>query len=124
MAIVIGLRTFGRVDSTEEGLRVVTRFFHVCYVPLVPLASFVLLPESDAGLPIPMSGKSVLFAYLRGGLAVATFLSVIDALTSHGDSARAFLFVALFAAIFAASYPLSRASKARREELLRLLTVE
>ncbi len=45
----------------------VTRFFHVCYVPLVPLASFVLLPESDAGLPTALSGKSVLFAYLRGG---------------------------------------------------------
>jgi len=119
--IVFGMRTFGRVDATEEGLRVVTRFFHISFVPLVPLGSFVLLPGSDAGVAIPLSGKSVLFAYLRGALFVGALFSVVDLLATHGETTVPIVALVFAAALFAGSYPLSKASKARREELLRFL---
>jgi hypothetical protein len=61
--IVGGLRLCGRVDETRAGY-VVTRFFHIWFVPLVPLSSWFV---SAAGtVPIPLSLRSLIAAYARG----------------------------------------------------------
>lgn len=121
MRIVFGVRTFGRVDATD-GFRVVTRFFHFSYLPLFPIGgeSILLFPNTDDGVRIPMSGKSVLFAYLRGALAVGTVVSIIDALSSGASSGP--IYAVLCALAFGLSYPLSRPSAARKQALLSQLS--
>ncbi len=120
LRILFGVRTFGRVDGSD-GFRVVTRFFHISYFPLIPLggAGFLLFPGSDDGISIPLSGKSVLFAYLRGALALGAVIGLIDVLSTSSKNETGFLPVLGCAVAFGLSYPLSRPSAARKEALLR-----
>lgn len=70
--IVYGTRHYGKVDrlglDAKGGPYVATRFAHVYFLPLIPLGSTLVLAESGngvEGLKLSLSGKSVLFAYLR-----------------------------------------------------------
>lgn len=76
--IVIGLRHLGRTDEVSGLFHVETLFFHFNFIPLVPLESFLILdarrssavgqPQRRGGrlaLPIPLSGKSIIVAWIR-----------------------------------------------------------
>ncbi len=87
--IVFGTRFYGNVDRLPGLCYVVTRFVHIWFVPLIPTASYLVLEGTESGgnfrgVPISMSGKSVVNAWLRaavslgilGGL-IGTFVSLI-----------------------------------------------
>ncbi len=83
--IIFGFRHFGKVDEIEGLGHVRTRFFHIWFIPLIPFGSVFVLGEEGGqlqGMGIPMSGKSVLAAYVRCGLFFA--LLGLVALTVFG----------------------------------------
>ena len=82
MVIVWGSVNAGKVDEVPGGMfHVVTRFGHVYYVPMIPLGSFIVLEKmSDGsfnGAPIPLSFKSILAGWIRGGSIVAMIGAVV-----------------------------------------------
>jgi hypothetical protein len=82
---VYGEHLFGRVQHVPGLFSVSTMFFHVNYVPLAPLRSYVVLDGSERGnafqgVRIPLSFKSVLAGYLRGWLGtIAIFTGIVAA---------------------------------------------
>ena len=65
---IFGTRLFGKVDAVPGLGHVATKFFHINFLPLIPLEGwFVLGQEGNQwrGRAIPMSGKSVLTAWMR-----------------------------------------------------------
>ena len=82
MVIVWGTINAGKVDEVPGKLfHVVTRFGHVYYIPLIPTGSYVVLQETAdggfQGAPIPLSFKSILAGWIRGGSIVAILISVV-----------------------------------------------
>jgi hypothetical protein len=68
MIVIYGTRCYGRVDA-HGGQHHQTRFFHIYYVPLIPVES-VWVTDSDSegryrGHDVRMSGRSVLAGYAR-----------------------------------------------------------
>lgn len=63
MIVIYGHRTYGAVDE-QGGQYAVTRFAHIYYMPLFPTSS-MWMTGPERGIPIKMSGKSVLAAYAR-----------------------------------------------------------
>lgn len=76
MYIVLGSSKYGKTDQLPGLFYVVTEFFHVYYVPLIPLHSVVMLEGSGEKIykKIPMAWKSVLVTYLRGLVGVGAFV--------------------------------------------------
>ncbi|MGE3805363.1 MAG: hypothetical protein AB7K24_11880 [Gemmataceae bacterium] len=76
-----GTNHYGKVDQVPGLFHVKTKFFHVHFIPLIPLGSYLLFdsnPENAEGIPIGWSWKSVLFAWLRATLLLTgAFLSLI-----------------------------------------------
>ena len=84
MIIIWGQRLCGKVDEVPGLFYVRTRFFHVYYIPLIPLQTFIILAGSETGSgfkgkPVSMSFKSVLFGWLRGGCVVGAIVGTIGA---------------------------------------------
>jgi hypothetical protein len=74
-----GQHLFGQVDRVPGVFYVSTMFWHVNFLPLVPLRSHVVLEgtekdEGFQGVRIPLNLKSVLTGYLRGIFAAAALL--------------------------------------------------
>ncbi len=72
MIIIWGTRMAGTCDRVGKMFYVRSRFFHVWYIPLIPVATYVVIHGSEGGSgfqgkQIPMSGKSILFGWLRTG---------------------------------------------------------
>jgi hypothetical protein len=92
MFFVYGSRFMGKVDEVPGLFHVATKFAHVNYIPLIPLESYVIVARTSKGIrgvQIALSGKSVLFAYLRGisfcvALAAA-FWAIIDYMGRGSD---------------------------------------
>jgi len=63
---------------------VMTQFGHVYYIPLIPTGSFVVLEQTAdggfRGAPIPLSFKSILAGWIRGGSIVAILGSIVATL--------------------------------------------
>jgi hypothetical protein len=88
MVIVWGSRMYGKVDVVPGLFHVATRFGHVYYLPLIPTQSFVVLGQQGdqfTGVPIPLSGKSILLAWVRAILVVAFISATIAALVNLQD---------------------------------------
>ncbi|HEX2689000.1 MAG TPA: hypothetical protein VHN14_20400 [Kofleriaceae bacterium] len=67
MIVIYGTRFYGQVDS-YGGQRQLTKFFHIYYVPLIPVETLWVTRELDQGYSghaVQMSGKSVLAGYAR-----------------------------------------------------------
>jgi hypothetical protein len=67
MIVIYGTRFYGEVDS-HGGQRQLTKFFHIYYVPLVPVGTLWVTRDVDNGYnghPVRMSGRSVLAGYAR-----------------------------------------------------------
>ena len=87
MLLVWGTRAYGRVDGFERQFAV-TQFFHVWFLPVIPLGSTWVtedLGDRINGHAIRLSGKSLAAAYLRtwgllGGALAATIGVVSGAL--------------------------------------------
>ncbi len=84
MLIVWGQRMYGRVDRFA-GSYVATRFFHIYYLPLIPLSSWLVLEDQSEGrflgLQVPMQGRSVLSAWGRV-LSIVLLLGSLPALVN------------------------------------------
>ncbi|HYV45977.1 MAG TPA: hypothetical protein VFA20_14005 [Myxococcaceae bacterium] len=77
---IFGTRLFGKVDAVPGLGHVATKFFHINFLPLIPLEGWFVLSQDGSqwrGTTIPMSGKSVLTAWMRFGLFVAGVLMTL-----------------------------------------------
>jgi hypothetical protein len=132
MVIIWGSVNAGKVDEVPGGMfHVVTRFGHLYYVPLIPMGSFIVLEKmSDGsfnGAPIPMSFKSILAGWIRGGSIVAmigavigTFFMVMDQNAPLFVRALPLLIFLLAAAALFASYKLKMFTEASYERAIEL----
>jgi hypothetical protein len=81
MFIVSGTTNAGKVDQVLDLMHVVTQFWHLYYVPLIPTNSIVVLGQDSAGelqgVIIPISVKSMLVGWLRAGCVVAMIAAVV-----------------------------------------------
>ena len=86
---VFGTQNYGKVDRIPGVGHVCTQFFHINFVPLCPVRSFFIFEgvgSGDVGVSIPWSPKSILVAWLRGGLVVGAFAAAIFGLVRFTDS--------------------------------------
>jgi len=105
MVIVYGTRFYGKVKACGSSF-LGTQFFHIYYVPLIPIATHLILEEnaggSFKGIKSAMSGKSVFAAYLRvwGPLAVLVALGIgISGIDDLSDDGVAMAIVGVFTAV-------------------------
>lgn len=106
MVIISGTRMAGKVDAVPRVGYVSTRFFHLYWVPLIPLQSFLVFSEDGDnvnGVPIRLNLKSVIVGWLRGGswlaMLVAPFLAVLTYLDHHPAHAAVALGIWVLAAL-------------------------
>lgn len=101
---------FGKVDEVPGLFHVATRFGHVNYVPLAPSQSFVVLnmPVEGGtrgafrGVPIRMSRKSVIVAWLRAVAVVGELVALgfaIYAWCDHRDASIPLVLAAMAAIV-------------------------
>lgn len=106
MFIIWGQRMYGRVDRFA-GSYVATRFFHIYYVPLIPLSSWLVLEdqgkEGFRGMQVPMQGRSVLLAWARIGTLLMLLGSIPAIFSVAAQSAGAAATTALVTAGIAAA---------------------
>ena len=92
---VLGTRLFGGTDTVPGLFHVATKFFHINFLPLVPLSSYLVLKRRGTfthqlgwgnnafqGIEIPMSGKSVALGYIRA-LATIGIIVADDTNVDH-----------------------------------------
>lgn len=121
MVVVYGTRLFGKVDTLDDtGVHVATKFFHISWIPLIPLGSFLVIEDTGdrhRGASVPLSFKSVLVAYLRAacipfGVGAGVVLCIQE------EWLFGVPLGALSLGFFIASYWIFVARGARRAELL------
>lgn len=131
--IVFGTRLYGYCDNVEGEFHVATKFFHVWFVPLIPVGSYVVLSEdgnSWRGVKIGFNLKSLLFAWARAGMVLSLLGGLIGgiALLVEGEivAGVAVLFGALLCggALFVSYKLLGNASPARAQELVAMLKAQ
>src|SRR5688572_32226032 len=78
MVIISGVRFAGKVDAVPRVGHVATRFFHVYWIPLIPVGTYLVTEEKGddfKGFLLPLNAKSIFIGYVRTlawiGLAVA-----------------------------------------------------
>lgn len=77
--IVFGTRMFGDVSNVPDLFYVGTRFFHIWYIPLIPVGSFLVLEDTDAGfrgVPIGLSFRSIFTAWFRTFFVLLALLCI------------------------------------------------
>lgn len=130
--IPFGIARFGRCDSIRGLGYVVTRFFHISYVPIIPLGSdFILRTESnspDVEAEVPLNGKSVVLAFgrlfLLAALAICACLVILEFLDHRPRPAIPIAFCTLEVLLLVLSYlvrGIGRATIHRARELGKLL---
>src|SRR5262249_19842465 len=82
MFLVLGTSHYGKVDRVPNLCHVSTRFFHVNYLPLFPLESYIVLAGSEEGsdfrgVRTSLSPKSVLFRWARAALILAALAGAV-----------------------------------------------
>lgn len=72
----------GKTDRVKGLFYVATRFVHIFLIPIFPQASYCILDQGTGlkGVQIPLSGKSILFAYLRGWIGMLGSLALLGLL--------------------------------------------
>jgi hypothetical protein len=87
--IIFGTRLLGKVDKVPGSFYVATKFFHINFIPLIPIESWIVTWRTGFGLRgkwggvrIPLDGKSILVAWLRcllmSGALAGGCLAMID----------------------------------------------
>jgi len=114
--IVFGVRLFGKTEIVPGVFFIATRFFHICFIPLLPMQSFVILADGEGAALPSLHWGSISMAWLRGLLflgAVVLGFMAWDKLEQQASIAqvRPMLLLALgCAAGFFGSYRLARAT--------------
>ncbi|MEH2050689.1 hypothetical protein [Nostoc sp.] len=106
--IPIGTKTFGAIKAIES-TPLITQFFMIGYVPIIPIKSFYLLHEYEVERGLlshkqemriinlkNISFISVGFAYLRAFFIISAFFSIAYLLTGQGSSQNILIPIALF----------------------------
>mmetsp|Transcript_33158 Transcript_33158/g.75006 ORF Transcript_33158/g.75006 Transcript_33158/m.75006 type:complete len:168 (-) Transcript_33158:148-651(-) len=78
--IIFGTRMFGGTDAVPDLFFVQTKFFHVNFLPLWPIQTYLVLQgRTTRAVAIPMSGKSIMVAWIRciGGIVVLAALVLL-----------------------------------------------
>ena len=94
MLIIYGSRLYGKVDVVPGLFHVETKFGHLWYIPLIPVGSYLVLNKTGDGwngVQIPMSFKSVCYAWLRAGTLLAGVIGSIIALVELKNGPEAWL---------------------------------
>jgi hypothetical protein len=131
MIVVHGSQLYGKVDQVPGLFYVATKFFYLQFIPLIPLKSYVVPEDAKAkgmdGVPIRLSGKSILFTWLRtalilggGVLAVIAIIEAIEAFDQRGtwiNGAVYGLWSAILFYLLRLSYRFSYARLTRAQEL-------
>jgi hypothetical protein len=130
--MIFGMRLFGRVYVVPGVCHVATRFFHVSFVPLIPLGSWIVVSEdysSWRGIKTRISLPSILMAWFRTALVFGLIIAIICAVSlgamSHNSSMLAgFVGAALgFLIVRWLSYRFSKASPQKARQLVMALGV-
>ncbi len=82
MIFIYGTRFYGKVRACGSSF-IGTKFFHIWFLPLIPVGSHVVLEESGdgfRGIPTGLHGKSVLAGYLRVWGPVAVVAALLPAI--------------------------------------------
>ena len=85
MFIVFGQNKYGKVDRVPGLFHVVTEFFHIYYVPLIPLKSYLMFEASQGSTPISLHLRSVLMGWARALLICVSLGSVIAGLVKLSE---------------------------------------
>src|SRR5262249_3005931 len=90
MYIVFGRQNYGKVDVVPKLFYVATRFFHLYYVPLIPLGSYLVLAgtesgEAFSGRQIPLRWKSVLAGWVRAVLILCIIAGAVTGLIAAAE---------------------------------------
>ena len=131
--IIFGTRFYGKVDHLPGLCYIVTRFVHIWFVPLIPTETYLVLEGTESGgnfrgVPISMSLKSVVNAWLRAGCVlgiiggiIASFVSLIRLSEGRADFMDVIGSLGVFVAaigLMALSYKVfGKVSPQRAEEL-------
>lgn len=103
MFITFGTRYYGHVEKTRSGLSVATLFFHIMWIPLVPVSSAVM--RDDAPLVgLPLSLGSVLMTYVRTICLLAPFVWWGFAAADRQSASSAWVLGIPCALVFVLSY--------------------
>jgi hypothetical protein len=89
MIIIWGSRLFGKVDDVPGMFHVATKFGHLWYIPLIPMGSHLVFAKTDQGwrgAPIPFSSKSMVVAWLRAALVLASVIACLLFLPGINDA--------------------------------------
>ncbi len=129
MVYIFGTRTFGKVDRVPGLFFVTTKFFHINFLPLIPLGSFVVLEGSNTGYTfrgrsVGLSLKSLAVAWGRWVLVIAGLICGFIGLISLAAGARGdavlllsgfglCLIPVLFLGLFIATFIFNKASHAQ-----------
>jgi len=105
MVIISGVRFAGKVDAVPRVGHVATRFFHLYWIPLIPVGTFLVIEEKEddfKGFPLPLNAKSIVVGYLRtlGWIGVAAGTG--GAFMAAGEKQFGWAALALVAALLAA----------------------
>ncbi len=83
--LIWGKRNYGTTDQVPGIFHIETNFFHIWFVPLFPLKTFLILGP-DRGVQIPVSSKSVWAVYLRLFSVLGLIVSWITMMATIGNA--------------------------------------
>ena len=139
MLVIHGTSLYGKVDQVKGLFHVATLFFHINWVPVIPRKSYLIFEGKAAkrapqGVPIGISGKSILFAWGRfllliGGCLALPLGCMLAALEARGPESATLALVAatlpiVSIACLILSYRFCHARPERALELARLAGIE
>lgn len=86
--IITGTKFYGRVDQVPGLFNVATKFFHLWYVPVIPLETWIILhgtetAESFRGQKIGLSFKSIMLGWLRGAAVVGMIAAILQGIAAY-----------------------------------------
>ncbi len=132
MFFIFGTRSFGKCDKVGALFYVVTQFFHINFVPLIPTKSYIVLKGSESGgrfrgMQFGLCGRSILHAYARAGSIIGIAVGLIGSICTlaavgktGGDLPLLLTFFVVLVAsaiILVVSYTSAKASYVRALEL-------
>ena len=92
--MVYGSRLFGKVDVVPGMFWVATKCGHLNFFPLFPMQTYIVVSQQGTtwnGLPVGLSGKSFLVAWLRAccwlGMIIGGIMGLISLAPSIPETA-------------------------------------
>jgi hypothetical protein len=121
--IIFGVRLFGKAEIVPGVFFIATRFFHICFIPLIPVQSFVIFADGEGAALPGLHWGSISMAWLRGllilGAGVLVFMGweKLEAQAPISQARPMLLLAAGCVAGFFGSYRLARATAQSLESL-------